>query len=71
MGGLGTPNGQEPVPLPVCAARNPRREPVEVTAPLAFRPLSDVELKRVSRALATDDLEDMRPTRSVLTKDDA
>jgi hypothetical protein len=61
MGELGTPNGQEPVPLPVCAARNPHREPAEVNAPLAFPPLSDVELKRVSRPLATDDLEDMRP----------
>jgi hypothetical protein len=59
------------VPLPASAARNPRRKPVEVTALLALRPLSDGELQRISRALAAEGLADMRPTRIVLTSDDA
>jgi hypothetical protein len=59
------------VPLPASAARNPRHKPVEVTALLVLRPLSDVELQRISRALAAEGLADMRPTRIVLTPDDA
>jgi hypothetical protein len=58
-------------PVPASAARNPRRKPVEVTALLALRPLSDGELQRISRALAAEGLADMRPTRIVLTSDDA
>lgn len=56
---------------PASASRSPRREPVEVTALLALRPLSDGELKRVSRVLAAEGLGEMRPTRIVLTPDDA
>jgi hypothetical protein len=59
------------LPLPASAPRNLRREPVEVTALLALRPLSDGELKRVSRVLAAEGLGDMWPTRIVLTPDDA
>jgi hypothetical protein len=58
-------------PLPASAPRRSRRKPVEVTALLALRPLSNGELKRVSRALAAEGVEDMRPTRIVLTPDDA
>jgi hypothetical protein len=47
------------------------RKPVEVTALLALRPLSAGELQRVSRALAAEGLEDIRPARIVLTSDDA
>jgi hypothetical protein len=61
----------KPLPLPTSTARNPRPKPVEVTALLALRPLSDRELKRVSRVLAAEGLGDMRPTRIVLTPDDA
>lgn len=61
----------KPLPLPASATRNPHRKPVEVTALLALRPLSAGELKRVSRALAAEGLEDMRPTRIFLTQDDA
>lgn len=61
----------KPLPLPTSAARSPRRKPVEVTALLALRPLSDGELKRVSRALAAEGFEDMLPTRIVLTPGDA
>jgi hypothetical protein len=61
----------KPLPLPASTTRNPRREPIEVTALLALRPLSAGELKRVSRALAAEGLEDMRPTRIFLTQDDA
>src|SRR5882757_2206967 len=61
----------KPLPLPASAARHSRRKPVEVTALLALRPFSDGELMRVSRALAAEGLEDMRPTRIVLTPDDA
>jgi hypothetical protein len=61
----------KPIPLPAPAARTRRRKPVEVTALLALRPLSAGELKRVSRALAAEGLEDMRPTRIFLTQDDA
>ena len=61
----------KPLPLPASTTRNPRREPIEVTALLALRPLSAGELKRVSRALAAEGLEDMWPTRIFLTQDDA
>ena len=61
----------KPLPLRTSTTRNRRRKPVEVTALLALRPLSDGELKRVSRALAAEGLEDMRPTRVVLTTEDA
>jgi hypothetical protein len=61
----------KPLPLPGPAPRNPRHKPVELTALLALRPLSAGELKRVSRALAAEGLADMRPTRIVLTADDA
>jgi hypothetical protein len=61
----------KPLPLPSSAERSPRRKPVEVTALLALRPLSDGELKRVSRALAAEGFEDMRPTQIVLTPGDA
>jgi hypothetical protein len=61
----------KPRPIPASTALRPRRKPVEVTALLALRPLSAGELKRVSRALAAEGLEDMRPTRIVLTPDDA
>lgn len=47
----------KPPPLPTSTARNPHHKPVEVTALLAPRPLSDGELKRVSRALAAEGLE--------------
>ncbi len=56
---------------PASASRSRRRKPVEVTALLALRPLSDGELKRVSRVLAAEGLGEMRPTRIVLTPDDA
>jgi hypothetical protein len=56
---------------PASASRSPSRKPVEVTALLALRPLSDGELKRVSRVLAAEGLGEMRPTRIVLTPDDA
>jgi hypothetical protein len=59
------------LPLPASTTRNPRRKPIEVTALLALRPLSAGELKRVSRALAAEGLEDMWPTRIFLTQDDA
>ena len=61
----------KPLPLSASTTQNPRREPIEVTALLALRPLSAGELKRVSRALAAEGLEDMRPTRIFLTQDDA
>jgi hypothetical protein len=61
----------KPLPLPASAPRSPRRKPVEVTALLALRPLSAGEWKRVSLALAAEGLADMRPTRLVLTPDDA
>jgi hypothetical protein len=61
----------KPIPLPSPAPRSPRRKPVEVTALLAVRPLSDGELKRVTRVLAAEGIEDMRPTRIFLTQDDA
>jgi hypothetical protein len=61
----------KPLPLLDSAPRNRRHKPVEVTALLALRPLSAGELKRVSRALAAEGLADMRPTRIVLTPDDA
>ena len=61
----------KPLPLPASTTRNPRRKPIEVTALLALRPLSAGELKRVSRALAAEGLEDMWPTRIFLTQDDA
>jgi hypothetical protein len=61
----------KPHPISTSAALRPGRKPVEVTALLALRPLSAGELKRVSRALAAEGLEDMRPTRIVLTPDDA
>jgi hypothetical protein len=60
----------KPISLPAPAARTPRSKPVEVTALLALRPLSEGELKRVSRALAAEGLEDMRPTRIFLNRDD-
>jgi hypothetical protein len=65
------PMATKPIPLPSPAPRSPRRKPVEVIALLAVRPLSDGELKRVSRALAAEGIEDMRPTRIFLTQDDA
>jgi hypothetical protein len=61
----------KPLPLSASTTRNLRREPIEVTALLALRPLSAGELKRVSRALAAEGLEDMRATRIFLTQDDA
>jgi hypothetical protein len=61
----------KPHPISASAALRPSRKPVELTALLALRPLSAGELKRVSRALAAEGLEDMRPTRIVLTSDDA
>jgi hypothetical protein len=61
----------KPLPLPASAPHSPRAKPVEMTALLALRPMSAGELKRVSRALAAEGLEDMRPTRIVLTPDDA
>jgi hypothetical protein len=61
----------KPHPISTSAALRLGRKPVEVTALLALRPLSAGELKRVSRALAAEGLEDMRPTRIVLTPDDA
>ena len=51
--------------------RSLRQKPFEVTALLALRPLSDGELKRVSRVLAAEGLGDVWPTRIVLTPDDA
>jgi hypothetical protein len=59
------------LPPPGSAPRSPRPKPVEMTALLALRPMSAGDLKRVSRALAAEGLEDMRPTRIVLTPDDA
>jgi hypothetical protein len=67
----GTVMSIKPLPLPSSAPRNRRHKPVEVTALLALRPLSAGELKRVSRALAAEGLAEMRPTRIVLTPDDA
>jgi hypothetical protein len=61
----------KPIPLPSPAPRSSRRKPVEVAALLAVRPLSDGELKRVSRVLAAEGIKDMRPTRIFLTQDDA
>ncbi len=58
-------------PLPSPAARRPRRAPVEMTALLVLRPLSESELKRVSRVLAAEGLGEMRPTRITLAPDDA
>jgi hypothetical protein len=57
--------------LPSPAPRRPRRTPVEVTALLVLRPLSEGEFKRVSRALAAEGLGEMRPTRITLAPDDA
>jgi hypothetical protein len=48
-----------------------RRGNLEVTALLALRPLSEGELKRVSRVLAAEGLGDVRPTRIALAPDDA
>ena len=59
------------IPRPTSAARSPGHKPVEVTALLSLRAFSDSEIKRVSRALAAEGLEDMRPTRIFLTHDDA
>ena len=56
-----------PTPVP----QNQRRKSVEVTALLAQRRLSDGELRRIARVLAAEGLEDMQPTRIVLTPDDA
>src|ERR1700732_5034790 len=61
----------KPIPLPSPARRSSRRKPVEVAALLAVRPLSDGELKRVSRVLVAEGIKDMRPTRIFLTQDDA
>ena len=61
----------KPLPLSGSAPRSPRAKPVEMTALLALRPMSAGELKRVSRALAAEGLEDMRPTRIILTPHDA
>src|ERR1700722_20178760 len=61
----------KPLPLPASAPRSPRAKSIEMTALLALRPLSAGELKRVSRALAAEGFADMRPTRIVLTADDA
>ena len=58
-------------PLPPSTTRSLHYEPVEVTALLALRPLSDGELKRASMVLAAEGLGDIRPTRIVLTPDDA
>jgi hypothetical protein len=65
------PVATKSLPLRASTTRNSRREPIEVTALLALRPLSAGELKRVSRALAAEGLEDMWPTRIFLTQDDA
>jgi hypothetical protein len=61
----------KPLPLPACAQRGPRRKPIEVTALVSLRRLSDGELKRVSRVLAAEGLGDVWPTRIILTTDDA
>jgi hypothetical protein len=71
IGGLGIVMAIKPLPLPGAPPRNPRHKPVEVTALLAQRPLSASELKRISCALAAEGLAEMRPTRIVLTPDDA
>jgi hypothetical protein len=61
----------KPILHPASTAWNSRRKPVEVTVLLALRPLSDSDLQRASRVLAAEGLGDMRPTRIVLTPDDA
>lgn len=60
----------KPISRSALVARSPRSKPVEVTALLTLRPLSEGELKRISRALAAEGLEDMRPTRIFLNRDD-
>ncbi len=57
--------------LPSPAPRRPRRTPVEVTALLAPRPLSEGEWQRIARVLAAEGLGDLRPTRITITPDDA
>lgn len=59
-----------PPPRPASPAQTPRGKPVEMTVLLAARPLSDDELRRVSRALAAEGF-DMRPTLIFLTQNDA
>lgn len=59
------------LPQPPSTTGSLHYKPVELTALLALRRLSDGELKRASRALAAEGLGDIRPTRIVITPDDA
>ncbi len=58
-------------PTPLSSPHSFHGGPVEVTALLSVRPLSDGEMKRITRVLAAEGIEVMRPTRIVLTQDDA
>jgi hypothetical protein len=56
---------------PPSPARGRRVKPIEATALVALRPISDEELVRITRALDAEGIAGLRPTRIVLTPDDA
>jgi hypothetical protein len=58
-------------PRPGPASRDPKSKSVEMTAFLTLRRFSEDELERASRALASEGLYDLWPTRVVLATDDA
>jgi hypothetical protein len=61
----------DPRPLPPATTRTIRRKPVEMTALLSPRRLTDGELQRVSRVLAAEGFGDIRPASITFTPDDA
>jgi len=71
FGHAGAPMANKTNLSPLPGPYSPHRKSVEVTALLTVRPLSDGEMKRITRVLAAEGIEVMRPTRIVLTQDDA